>query len=88
MELIDKAIYEIYGNHVSIEMHLPNGEFQVSDGNLNSIEIDKDLVNAKVAELQAEAQSKENAKASGNTKLLNLGLTQTEATALTGYKPE
>ena len=88
MELIDKAIYEIYGNHVSIEMHLPNGEFQVTDGNLNSVEIDKDLVNAKVTELKAEAQAKENAKASGNTKLLNLGLTQTEATALTGYKPE
>jgi hypothetical protein len=28
------------------------------------------------------------AKASGNQKLLDLGLTQAEATALTGYKPE
>ena len=43
----------------------------------------------------AEATAKENAetqkatdKASGNTKLLDLGLTQAEATALTGYTPE
>jgi len=42
----------------------------------------------------AEATAKENAetqkataKASGNTKLLALGLTQAEATALTGYTP-
>ena len=32
-------------------------------------------------------QAKENAKASGNQKLLDLGLTQAEATALTGYTP-
>ena len=33
-------------------------------------------------------QAKETAQASGNTKLLDLGLTQAEATALTGYTPE
>ena len=33
-------------------------------------------------------QAKIDAKASGNTKLLDLGLTQAEATALTGYTPE
>ena len=41
-------------------------------------------------ELQAiedEAQAKANNRASGNQKLLDLGLTQAEATALTGYKP-
>ena len=37
---------------------------------------------------KAEAQAKENAKVSGNQKLLDLGLTQAEATALTGYTPE
>jgi len=31
--------------------------------------------------------AKENAKVSGNQKLLDLGLTQAEATALTGYTP-
>ena len=34
------------------------------------------------------AQASITAKASGNTKLLGLGLTQAEATALTGYTPE
>ena len=40
--------------------------------------------------LQAEQEAetaKENNKASGNQKLLDLGLTQAEATALTGYTP-
>jgi hypothetical protein len=41
-------------------------------------------------ELQAiedEAQAKANNRASGNQKLLDLGLTQAETTALTGYTP-
>ena len=39
---------------------------------------------------EAEATAKtaqDTTKASGNTKLLDLGLTQAEATALTGYVP-
>ena len=42
------------------------------------------------AEIQAEEQAKiqkANDQASGNQKLLDLGLTQAEATALTGYTP-
>ena len=42
------------------------------------------------AKLEADATAKtekENAQASGNQKLLDLGLTQAEATALTGYTP-
>ena len=35
-----------------------------------------------------EVTAKANAKVSGNTKLLDLGLTQAEATAMTGYTPE
>jgi len=34
-----------------------------------------------------EIQAKATAQASGNQKLLDLGLTQAEATALTGYTP-
>ena len=41
----------------------------------------------EIATKQAEQQAKENAKVSGNQKLLDLGLTQAEATALTGYTP-
>jgi hypothetical protein len=39
------------------------------------------------AEQQAILDAKENAKVTGNQKLLDLGLLQAEATALTGYKP-
>ena len=49
-------------------------------------------IQAKISEMEtAEANAitaKANAKASGNTKLLALGLSQEEATALTGYTPE
>ena len=41
----------------------------------------------KTAEDNAKT-AKATAQASGNTKLLDLGLTQAEATALTGYTPE
>ncbi len=47
-------------------------------------------IEAKIAELpteEEEATAKANAQASGNHKLLDLGLTQAEATALTGYTP-
>jgi hypothetical protein len=41
----------------------------------------------EIATFEAEQQAKEDDKASGNQKLLDLGLTQAEATALTGYTP-
>lgn len=41
----------------------------------------------EIAAAQAEVEAKEAAKAAGNQKLLDLGLTQEEATALTGYTP-
>ena len=37
--------------------------------------------------LKAEEDQKASDQANGNTKLLGLGLTQAEATALTGYTP-
>jgi hypothetical protein len=39
------------------------------------------------SEVQNEMNNYVNPKASGNQKLLDLGLTQAEATALTGYTP-
>ena len=42
---------------------------------------------SKTAEVN-KATAKATAQASGNTKLLDLGLTQAEATALTGFTPE
>jgi len=48
-------------------------------------------IDAKAQELldayNSEEQAKIDAKVSGNQKLLDLGLTQAEATALTGYTP-
>jgi hypothetical protein len=48
-------------------------------------------IQAKITEMETaeanEETAKENAKVSGNQKLLDLGLTQAEATALTGYTP-
>jgi len=40
------------------------------------------------SEIQTEISNLPNHASSGNTKLLGLGLTQAEATALTGYTPE
>jgi len=44
-------------------------------------------INAKIQEMEDDDTAKVNAKVSGNQKLLDLGLTQAEATALTGYTP-
>jgi len=76
-----------------------NKIFRVSPENPNGILVDMtaeeiaqretDKVNA-LAEQQAietAKQAKETAQANGNQKLLDLGLTQAEATALTGYTP-
>jgi hypothetical protein len=48
-------------------------------------------IKAKITEMETAEANKENQKATdkanGNQKLLDLGLTQAEATALTGYTP-
>ena len=41
----------------------------------------------KEQQAELDAQAKATAQASGNQKLLDLGLSQAEATALTGYTP-
>jgi len=48
-----------------------------------------DLANFQAEQQARETakQAKETAQASGNQKLLDLGLSQAEATALTGYTP-
>ena len=91
-EIIEKAIKLIN----------PNASFTISGEDLNTIEWINETTPIAVADIQArlteaeialvnEKQAKETAdatnKASGNQKLLDLGLTQAEATALTGYTP-
>ena len=75
----------------------PNAEFKYLEEDINTIEwlngttpISVADINAKIAELPTEEEektAKATAQASGNQKLLDLGLTQAEATALTGYTP-
>ena len=73
----------------------PNAEFSMTDNVIDWLDttpISDSDINAKIEELNTAETNKINANASsklsGNTKLLDLGLTQAEATALTGYTPE
>ena len=52
---------------------------------INETNVAENLVKAQ--ELQTAKQAEATNKANGNQKLLNLGLSQAEATALTGYTP-
>jgi len=76
----------------------PNAKFHCIENDINSIQWSDDTTPIPIADIQAQIpvveqeladkkQAKENAKVSGNQKLLDLGLTQAEATALTGYTP-
>ena len=84
-----QAILNLYPNAVNVSEE--NNVFEVTDANGNEISIDMSAVETKATELQTaydnEKQAKIDAKVSGNQKLLDLGLTQAEATALTGYTP-
>ena len=82
----------------AIQLINPNAEVSVGGEDINSIIWENGTTPIPVADIQAriseaeteianEEQSKIDAKVSGNQKLLNLGLTQAEATALTGYTP-
>ena len=76
-----------------------NAKYSIINDDIDNMEwldgttpISKADIEAKISELETaetnEATAKASAKASGNTKLLGLGLTQAEATALTGFTPE
>jgi len=77
--------------------NIKTGEIQEVDftaEDLAQVEIDNQRKQARQqvkadaeTQAQSEKQAKETAQASGNQKLLDLGLTQAEATALTGYTP-
>ena len=83
----------------AIQLINPTAEVSVTGEDINSIVWENGTTPIPVADIQAriseaetaienEAQAKIDAKVSGNQKLLDLGLTQAEATALTGYTPE
>jgi len=67
----------------------PNGLIQepLTQAEIDKLEAEKIEIEQLVqAKLQAEETAKQ-ARVTGNQKLLDLGLTQAEATALTGYTP-
>ena len=79
---------------IAIKEINPNAEFSVLGNDVNQITwlngttpISVADIQAKVSELETNGTPIENAQASGNQKLLDLGLSQAEATALTGYTP-
>ena len=75
--MVNKVIIEKTGNTV---VELEGAELQEHNDNL--------LIEQNREQAEQDAKtSKATAQASGNTKLLALGLTQAEATALTGYTP-
>jgi len=87
----DKAILAINPNAIfNIKNETVDG-YESIEWLDNTTPISDADINAKLAELQtaedAKEQAKIDAKVSGNQKLLDLGLTQAEATALTGYTP-
>ena len=82
----------------AIQLINPNAEVSVGGEDINSIVWENGTTPIPVADIQArvseaetlianEKQAKIDAKVSGNQKLLDLGLSQAEATALTGYTP-
>jgi hypothetical protein len=85
-----EAIYNLYPLVKSIKEN-DDGTFVAYDINGNEVSIDMTAVDTKATELQTAEDAKVNQKATdkanGNQKLLDLGLTQAEATALTGYTP-
>ena len=82
----------------AIQLINPNAEVSVGGEDINSIIWENGTTPIPVADIQAriseaetlienEKQADATNKANGNQKLLDLGLTQAEATALTGYTP-
>jgi len=75
--MANKVIIEKTGNRV---VELEGAELEEHN---NKLLIEQNRLQAEQDAKQADATN----KANGNQKLLDLGLTQAEATALTGYTP-
>ena len=66
----------------------PNGTLvDLTVEEITQKETDEANLQSKLQEIETAKQAEATNKASGNQKLLDLGLTQAEATALTGYTP-
>ena len=70
-------------------MHkIVNGKtIEMTAEEVSALEKDRENLNAEIKVLKDAAVKKVADQKTGNKKLLDLGLTQDEATALTGYAP-
>ena len=85
-----KAIYQLYPTVKEI-LEDVNGNLTCLDENKNVVSINLSNVSVKATELQTAEDNKKAQKEAdalaGNNKLLELGLTQAQVTAMTGYTP-
>jgi hypothetical protein len=66
----------------------PNGVLvNLTEQEVSEFNTSKEKASALMTQMRADKQARKDAQVSGNQKLLDLGLTQAEATALTGYTP-
>ena len=68
-----------------MKKHLNGEDIEMTAEEVSKREADIAQLNVKDIARKEAKDEQDAIKASGNTKLLNLGLTQAEATALTGY---
>jgi hypothetical protein len=87
--IIDKLI-AIKAINPNSDVSITNDDYDLIEWN-NTPVISLADIQAKITELETAKTNEENQKATdkanGNQKLLDLGLSQAEATALTGYTP-
>jgi len=73
---------------IIVNLENPNGiEVELTAEEETQLQTDFVKFETERQTVETDRQAKKDAKVSGNQKLLDLGLTQAEATALTGYTP-
>ena len=82
-----KKIYATLENPNGVLVDMTPEEISQRETDNADAEVRKQELAVKLQQAETAKQAKETAQASGNQKLLDLGLTQAEATALTGYTP-
>ena len=71
-----------------MKKYVNNELVEMTTEEVSSFETEAEINKSKSVERRQSETAKATAQTSGNTKLLGLGLSQEEATALTGYTPE
>ena len=78
---------QIIGSLAQLLIHINGVLMDMTDTEISELEADRTKVNAELKVILDAEEKKVADQKSGNKKLLDLGLTQDEATALTGYAP-